>query len=148
MRFFLLCSLFFWSISCWAQQAKKLHFKSVLADTHNDVLSSAVLDGVDISYHTSIGHSDLERWKAGGLDLQFFSVWTDAKPRTAKGFFNDALEEIHMLDTLIAKNASRMMLARTYKDVKKGLRQDKLVSLIGVEGGHMIENDLNKLMEL
>src|SRR5687767_7875230 len=61
-----------------SQRVSKLHFKSVLADTHNDVLSSSMLDGVDISHRVNVGHSDLDRWKEGGLDLQFFSVWTDA----------------------------------------------------------------------
>ena len=41
-----------------------------------------------------------------------------------------------------------MVLARTYKDVTKGVKKEKLVALIGVEGGHMIEDDLNKLQEL
>lgn len=148
MRYFLLIISFPIYLISNGQQVNQLHFKSVVADTHNDILSSAVLDGVDISHRVNVGHSDLDRWKEGGLDLQFFSVWTDAKPRTAGGFFNDAIQEIFMLDTLIAKNSNRMVLARTYKDVKKGLNQNKLVSLIGVEGGHMIEDDMDKLQEL
>ena len=131
-----------------AQNAKKIHTKSVVVDGHNDVLSSSVLDGVDISQRLKEGQADLVRWKEGGLDVQFFSVWTGDKARNPEGYYKDALQEIDSLNVLVLRNASRMVLARNYKEVKKGLRQDKLVALIGVEGGHMIENDLKKLDSL
>jgi len=131
-----------------AQTASHFHKKVILADTHNDVLSSGVLDGVDISNRVNTGHSDLVRWQEGGVDIQFFSVWTDQKPRNSSGFFHDALQEIDSLYRLIKRNPGKMLLAKTYTDVRKGLRQHKLVSLIGVEGGHMIEEDLSKLDSL
>lgn len=131
-----------------AQSVKKIHSKAVLVDTHNDVLSSGVLDGIDISKRVKEGHSDLDRWKEGGVDVQFFSVWTGDKPRNKEGFFQDAKQEIDSLNILVLKNPFRMTLARNYQEVKKGIRQDKLVALIGVEGGHMIENELGKLEEL
>jgi len=136
------------AISSYAQPANKVHYKATLVDTHNDILSSAMLEGKDISHRIKEGHSDLDRWKEGGLDVQFFSVWTDKVPRTKDGFYNDAIHEISLLDTLVQKNPDRMVLARTYKDVTKGIKKEKLVALIGVEGGHMIENDPGKLEEL
>jgi membrane dipeptidase len=132
----------------FSQSASKFHYKATLIDTHNDILSSAMLEGKDISHRIKEGHSDLDRWKEGGLDVQFFSVWTDKVPRTPDGFYSDAIHEINLLDTLVQKNPGRMLLARTYKDVTHGVKHGKLVALIGVEGGHMIENDLNKLQEL
>ncbi|MBL7740440.1 MAG: dipeptidase [Chitinophagaceae bacterium] len=132
----------------YAQSAKKLHKKAILIDTHNDVLSSAVLDGIDISHRVKEGHSDLERWKEGGLDVQFFSVWTGEKARNKEGFFRDAEQQIDSLGILLLKNPQRMTLARTYKEVTRGVHQNKLVALIGVEGGHMIEDDLSKLQQL
>lgn len=136
------------AITVSAQSAKKIHFKAVLVDTHNDVLSSAILDGFDISHRITEGHSDLDRWKEGGLDVQFFSVWTGETARNKEGFFKDATQEIDSLNVLVSKNPDRITLARTYKQVKKGLRKDKIVALIGVEGGHMIEDDMTKLEEL
>ncbi len=131
-----------------AQPVSKLHRKAILVDTHNDVLSSSVLAGKDISHRLSSGHSDLDRWKEGGVDVQFFSVWTDKTPRRKEGFYHDANEEIDSLDHIVGRNPSKMILAANYKDVKKGIREHKLVALIGVEGGHMIEDDLRKLEEL
>ena len=140
--------LVFCSLVGHSQSVKKLHYKAILVDTHNDVLSSSVLEGKDISHRLATGQSDLDRWKEGGVDVQFFSVWTDKTPRNKEGFFKDANEEIDSLDAITLRNASRMMLASTYKEVEKGIHEHKLVALIGVEGGHMIENDLLKLDSL
>ena len=157
MRYLLLISLLALSQVAKTQSARKLHFKAILVDTHNDILSSSVLEGKDISHRLMTGHSDLDRWKEGGLDVQFFSVWTDKTPRNkearpddsvGRGFFKDANQEIDSLEIITLRNHLRMTLATTYKQVKKGIRQQKLVALIGVEGGHMIEDDLNKLDSL
>ena len=145
MRSLLFCLLICCFQNLSAQSAKKFHKKATLVDTHNDVLSSAVLDGKDISHRLSEGHSDLDRWKEGGVDVQFFSVWTDKTPRNKEGFFKDANQQIDSLHAIVLRNPLKMTLATNYKEVKEGIRQDKLVALIGVEGGHMIEDDLNKL---
>ncbi|MBS1653797.1 MAG: membrane dipeptidase, partial [Bacteroidetes bacterium] len=132
----------------FSQSALRLHRKAIVADTHNDVLSSSVLEGKDISHRLTTGHSDLVRWKEGGLDVQFFSVWTGQSPRNKEGFYSDAVQEIDSLNFLVLRNYEKMRMAYTYDDVLKGVRKEKLVCLIGVEGGHMIENDLAKLSEL
>ncbi len=148
MRFTCFVLLLFFYQAINSQSYKKLHDKSVLVDTHNDILSSAMLEGKDISHRIKEGHSDLDRWKEGGLDVQFFSVWTDKVSRNKEGFFKDATQEIDSLNLLIRKNPERIMMARNYKDVKEGIRHKKLVALIGLEGGHMIENDPAKLEDI
>jgi len=131
-----------------AQSVARLHEKAIVVDTHNDCLTDLVLEGKDIATRLETGHSDLYRWKKGGLDLQFFSVWTDKKPRNTEGFFKDALQEIDSLHHIILRNPDRMTTGDSYKEIKRRAHKDKLVSLIGVEGGHMIENDLTKLDSL
>ncbi len=149
MRNTVLVLLLFIANSIIAQSSsEKLHFKAVLVDTHNDVISGPILEGVDISKRGNQSHSDLVRWKEGGLDVQFFSIWTGVKAYNKEGYFKDALQEIDSLKSITAKNPSRIVLAKTYRDVKKGLRKEKIVALIGVEGGHMIEDDMGKLVEL
>lgn len=123
----------------------KLHFKSVLVDTHNDLLTSQTLAGKDVSHKLKEGHSDLPRLKEGGVDVQFFSVWTGETPRNKEGYFKDALQQIDSLELITLRNNNRMALAYNYKQLKKLLRTGKLVGLIGVEGGHMIESDIEKL---
>lgn len=149
MKVYLLLFIFMsFSVIAYSQSYKKFHRKAVVVDGHNDVLSEAVVEGVDIAKHQPAIHSDLPRWKKGGLDVQFFSVWTGDRARNAGGFFRDAVQEIDSLNILVLRNEQDMVLARNFKEVKKGIRQGKLVALIGVEGGHMIENSLQKLDSL
>ncbi len=136
------------SLMTAAQKAARLHEKAIVVDTHNDCLTELTLEGKDIASQLSTGHSDLYRWKKGGLDVQFFSVWTAQTPRRTAGFFHDALEEIDSLHRIILRNPDRMTFGENFRQVKKRAHQGKLVSLIGVEGGHMIEEDLRKLDSL
>ncbi|WP_439883069.1 dipeptidase [Pontibacter sp. MBLB2868] len=126
--------------SAGAQAYKKLHQEAIVVDTHNDVLIS-ILEGMDISKNL-LGktHSDLGRFKKGGVDAQFFSVWSDET-----GNYAFAVAQIDTLKAVIARNKDQMMFATSYDDIMKAVKQKKLASLIGVEGGHMIDNDLGKL---
>ncbi|ANH80209.1 peptidase M19 [Niabella ginsenosidivorans] len=131
-----------------AQNVQKIHQKAILIDGHNDVIYSSIWNGKDISKPVPEGHTDFARWKKGGLDVQFFSVFTDPEPRSKLGLYADANDQIDSLDALIQRNPGTIVLARTYQDILKGIRQKKIVALIGVEGGHMIENDIHKLEAL
>ncbi len=141
----LLCLIF---LQAQPQSIERLHRNAILVDTHNDYLSSAGLAGLDISKRLDSTHSDLIRWKEGGVDVQFFSVFTSQDARNKEGYYKDALQEIDSLDVIVRRNPEKITLAFTYQDVKNGIRDGKLVALIGVEGGHMIEDDLGKLEEL
>ena len=138
----------FFAVIVQSQTGRKLHDRAILVDSHNDCLTSLTLKGKDIATRLETGHSDLYRWKKGGLDVQFFSIWTDKTARNKEGFYRDAVEEIDSLHHIILRNPDRMTFATNYREVKKRAHKDKLVSLIGVEGGHMIENDIGKLESL
>jgi membrane dipeptidase len=129
-----------------AQNARKIHFKSVLIDTHNDVPTTAIDAGVSFDQallHKT--HSDLQRMKEGGVDAQFFSIWCDGLKQNPYAWAN---REIDTVLAWTARNPSKMMQAFTAADIVKAARQNKLAVLFGVEGGHMIENDLGKLEAL
>ena len=143
-KYLLPIPLFFFTICAGAQPAATIHRKAIVVDTHNDVLSSQTLQGIDISVRHEKGHSDLDRWKQGRLDVQFFSIWTGDKPRS-NSFYLDANEEIDSLKRIILRNYNRMTEVTSYRSIKRAVRKNKLASLIGVEGGHMIEDDLAKL---
>lgn len=148
MRKYLLSIIFFLlPLCCVAQSPEVIHRKAIVVDTHNDVLSSQTLEGVDISTRQTKGHSDLDRWREGRLDVQIFSVWTGEKPR-GKSFYLDANEEIDSLKRLILRNYSRMAEITSYRSIKRAVKKNKLACLIGVEGGHMIEDDMAKLQAL
>ncbi|MCR6721597.1 MAG: dipeptidase [Chitinophagaceae bacterium] len=131
-----------------SQNLQRFHRKATLVDTHNDALSELVLEGKDLAQPLNVGHSDLYRWRAGGMNIQFMSVFTGDKARNKEGYYADANQEIDSLSILVLRNHEQLALARNMKEIKRGMRLKKLVMLIGVEGGHMIEDDMAKLEAL
>lgn len=129
-----------------AQRYKKIHFQSILVDTHNDIPSTAIEKNVSFDQDLKTKtHSDLQRMKEGGVDAQLFSVWCDGNKENPYAWAN------REIDTVLAwtnRNPGKMMQAFTVDDIKKAVKQKKLAVLFGMEGGHMIENDLSKLEAL
>src|ERR1700716_4226163 len=123
MRFLLFFVFVCFSFSDNAQsvKVKKLHEKAILVDTHNDVLSSLTLEGKNISNRLNEGHSDLYRLREGGVDVQFFSIWTGEKARNPEGFYRDAIQEIDSLEAIALRSYDMMTLATNFGEVKKGL---------------------------
>lgn len=81
-RLFLAITGIVFALGIHAQQGKKIHFGSILIDTHNDIPSTAIDEGV--SFDQSLKnktHSDLQRMLAGGVDAQFFSIWCDGNKK-------------------------------------------------------------------
>lgn len=140
---FLLPAILLVPDTIFAQSAKKIHFKSILIDTHNDIPTTAIDKGVSFDQpllHKT--HSDLQRMKEGGVDAQFFSIWCDGLKLNPYAWAN------REIDTVLAwtnRNPDKMMQAFTASDIIEAAKQKKLAVLFGVEGGHMIENDLTKL---
>jgi len=143
----LLSTLFFCLIctTIFAQNAKKLHENAIVVDTHNDFLSQAVDKGYNFEDNLlGKAHSDLGRMIKGGLDVQIFSVWCDARP-DAYAFAN---REIDSLYSLVKRSNNKMAIAYTPKDIRYNLKHHIQTAMMGMEGGHMIEDDINKLDSL
>jgi membrane dipeptidase len=126
-----------------AQSYKKIHRTAIVVDSHNDILMktvdlSLVLDK-DLTGKT---HSDLARWKQGGLDVQIFSVYCDGDRKNPFAYANQAMDS---LDAVVARNPDKIVKVANYKELLKAVKQHKIAAMFGVEGGHMIEDDLNKL---
>lgn len=126
-----------------AQSYQKIHDKAIVVDTHNDILMKAVDKGFvfdkDLKGKT---HSDLARLKQGGLDVQLFSVYCDGD---AKNPFAYANKEMDNLDAVVARNPDKIVKVANYAELLKVIKQKKIAAMFGVEGGHMIEDDLKKL---
>jgi membrane dipeptidase len=146
--FLLLTWSIFFSYSVHGQASKKLHFKSTVIDTHNDFISTGIEKGKSFDQSLKgVTHSDLFRMKEGGIDVQIFSIFCDENygNGTAFAFAN---REIDTLYATLKRNPSSMHLVKSPQDLQEAVRSNKLGSMIGVEGGHMIEDDLNKLIQL
>lgn len=142
--FFLTAALFATSLP--AQSYQKIHRKAIVIDTHNDILMKAVDQGVsfdqDLSGKTM---TDLARWKKGGLDVQVFSVYCDGDQQNAYAFAN---REMDSLDAVVARNPDQIEKVADYAALLKAVKHHRIAAMFGVEGGHMIENDLSKLEAL
>ena len=134
------------ALSC--SSYKKLHKNAVVIDTHNDILTTAFEKNVSIDQSLKgKTHSDLDRLKEGGVDIQVFSVWCDGSFADGRAF-DRASQQLDTLYRWIMRNPTRMMLVRNNSELDLALKNKMLGCMIGVEGGHMIEDDLEKLQDL
>ena len=125
---------------------KEIHNESILIDTHNDILMKALDKGVMFDQDlTGKTHSDLDRWKKGGLDVQIFSVFSDGG---VKNPYSIANSQMDILDELVSRNSNKIIKVANVKEILKAVKEKKIAAMFGVEGGHMIEDDLLKLEAL
>jgi membrane dipeptidase len=143
MRIYILIIFLLATSRLYAQSFEKIHNDAIVVDTHNDILSQTMEKGFvfdrDLKGKT---HSDLIRWKEGGVDVQFFSVWCSG---AQKNPFKFAVRQMDSLDAVTKRNPNKIALASDSRTLMEIVKQNKMAALIGVEGGHMIENDLTKL---
>lgn len=126
-----------------AQDYQKVHSKATVVDSHNDIISKSIDMGVSMDNDLrGKTHSDLARFKQGGVDVQFFSVWCDG---TKENPYRWANREMDTLYAVAARNPDKIVIVKSVKELKKTVKQGKMAAMFGVEGGHMIENDLSKI---
>jgi len=126
-----------------AQPYKKLHFKSIVVDTHNDFLSVALDKHLAMDEDLKgKSQSDLQRWKDGGVDVQIFSVWCDGNKKAPYAWANTQMDT---LAAVVRRNPGKIAMVGNTEELLKAVKEKKFAAMFGVEGGHMIENDLNKL---
>ena len=128
-------------------EVMRVHRSTLLIDTHNDVPTRTV-DGFDIGSHTGTGHTDIARLKEGGVGAQFFAVYVAASYVTGNRSANRTLQ---MIDTvrhdIIDRYPNDFMLAISAKDIEEAHRRGKIAALMGIEGGHAIEDSLRLLRD-
>jgi membrane dipeptidase len=132
----------------FSQKADKLHKKAILADTHNDVISQVVLPGAKMEDDlTGKAHTDIARMISGGVDVQMFSIFCDET--FGKGTaFAMANRQMDSLDNIIGRHPDVFLKATGPADIKKAQKAGKIACMMGVEGGHMIEDRLDYLDSL
>ena len=126
-----------------AQSYKKIHSDAIVVDSHNDILSQTtdygyIIDN-DLRGKTS---TDLSRLKEGGVDVQFFSVFCDGNQINPFALANRQMDS---LDAVLKRNPDKIVKAANSSELYNAVKQNKIAAMFGIEGGHMIENDLDKL---
>jgi membrane dipeptidase len=132
-------------------RAKRILRETPLIDGHNDLpwriredsIARGNVDAYDLRKRTP-GHTDLDRLKKGMVGAQFWSVYTPGEYRDS-GYARVQLEQIDIARRVIAKYPDRLALALSAADIRRDFKQGKIGSLLGLEGGHAIENSLGAL---
>jgi membrane dipeptidase len=134
-------------------EGRKVHFESFVFDGHNDLpweirKADSSFDKRDIRQAQPKMHTDIPRLKQGGVGAQFWSVYVPAETAKKGTALHDTLEQIQLVKTMIARYSDVFEAARTAADVERIVKNGKIASLIGVEGGHSIEDSLENLRRL
>jgi membrane dipeptidase len=137
-----------------SERARALHASAILVDGHNDLPWEVRLEspsgfvGYDLSRRLERGHTDIPRLRAGGVKAQFWSVYVPANLAKRGGATRTTLEQIDFVHRLVARYPEAFELALSTADIERIARSGKIASLIGIEGGHSIENSLGALRML
>ena len=124
-----------------SEHARKLHLSSIVLDTHDDTTQRFFTNTYDIAKRNPDGHVDIPRMREGGMNAIFFSIWIDGRIMGPQAV-QKALDQIDAVRENVRKNSKDMALARTAEDVRRAHKDGKIAALMGVEGGHMIGNDI------
>jgi membrane dipeptidase len=129
-------------------RAQKIHDSALVIDTHADTTQRFLDEGFDIGSTdpNDKGHISLDKARRGNLGAEFFSIWVE--PETNQGHF--ARHTFDLIDSVYeqaARHPDRMMMAFSTADIERAHREHKLAALMGIEGGHSIENDMHLLRD-
>src|SRR6202050_5332737 len=127
-----------------SQKARDLHFSSIVIDTHDDTTQRLLDPNFDLGVGHTDGSVDIPRMREGGLDAIFFSIYIPgsiAGPRAVQL----ALEKIEPGRRQITHYPNDLALATTAAEVRSAFAARKIAVLMGVEGGHMINDDLKNV---
>jgi membrane dipeptidase len=124
-----------------SERARKLHFSSIVVDTHDDTTQRFLDAKFDLGDRALNGSIDIPRMKEGGLGAIFFSVWIPSKV-TGPEAVHRALEQIDAVREQVHKHPRDIVLATTAGEIREAHKKGQIAALLGVEGGHMINSDL------
>ncbi len=129
-------------------KARAIQESAIVVDTHADTPQRFLDEGFDIGSTdpNDVGHISLDKARRGNLGAEFFSIWVD--PGTNEGHF--ARHTFDLIDSVYeqaAHHPDRMMMAFSVADIERAHKEHKLAALMGIEGGHSIENDMHLLRD-
>ena len=128
--------------------ARKIHQECLLVDGHNDLpwklrtKAGSSFEQVDLTKPQPQFHTDIPRLRQGGVGAQFWSAYVPPDARHENKAAHVALEQIDLIRRMVTRYPESFELALTADDVLRIRQSGKIAALIGVEGGHAIENSL------
>jgi membrane dipeptidase len=128
-----------------ADRAKQLHDRAIVVDSHDDTTQRLVDDKTfKIEARDPKGNIDIPRMREGGLDALFFSIWVPSEV-TGPPAVKKAMDQIDAVREAARLHPNDFLLATTAADVRRAVADRKIAALMGMEGGHMIDDDMRLL---
>jgi membrane dipeptidase len=126
---------------------RELHDAAIVVDGHNDVLMR-VIKGHSIEIESTNGHSDLPRFKQGGLDVQLFSIWVPPRNKTAAAAWDYAVREIDSLDAITKRNPWLIEKTLTGSQLISTVQRKAIAAVYAIEGCHPAGGSLENIRKL
>jgi len=134
-------------------QVKQWLTEIYIWDGHNDLPwalrdNAQPVKSIDLRVAQPKYHTDIPRLRAGGVGAQFWSVYVPANTRKVGEAFQTTMEQIQIVQDLVTKFPDTFAFCGSSDEVLAARKEGKIASLVGMEGGHSIENSLEKLRKL
>ncbi|MDX2031554.1 MAG: dipeptidase [Blastocatellia bacterium] len=131
------------------KRAAQLHRQAIVIDTHNDVTSPLTDEGYDLGARDASGkiQTDIPRMKEGGLDAEFFAIYVASSYAREGGAARRALDMIDGVYEQVRRHPQSLEMAYTAADIRRIHRAGRAAALMGIEGGHAIEDSLSALRQ-
>jgi len=129
------------------EKAMRLHKSAIIVDTHEDVPEALEQKWIDLSARNTEGHVDIPRWREGGVTAPFLAAYVNADfaKKETGGSAKKALEFIDLIHRLVDDHPKDLVFADSVAAIRQAKKDGKIAILIGIEGGHAIEDSLGAL---
>lgn len=135
-----------------SHRSRRVYRDAIVIDTHNDMFTRVLDEGLDpdVRHTASESHTDIPRLVESGITAQFMAAWVDAPYALARPdeSFARAMRYVDAIHATVERNPDALLLATETEGIERAKREGKVAILIGVEGGHAIEDSLENLREL
>ena len=137
------------------QKALKIHRRAIIVDGHNDITSPMYDESFDLAsdsrgkFHLDGDpfHTDLQRFKSSGITGEFFSIYVDGSYAKTGGAARRAMDLIDATWREVERHPNQLTACTTAAEIRQAKRRNRICALMGIEGGHAIENSLAALRD-
>ena len=128
-------------------KARRLHARAIVVDTHVDAPYRLEKKWADVGERGATPHFDIPRALEGGLTAPFLAIYVPASFAEAGGAAREALDLIDLVQRVVQAHPKDLTAAGSVADIRQAKRDRKIAVLMGIEGGHAIEDSLGALRE-
>jgi len=128
-------------------RAQRLHARAIVVDSHVDAPYTLEKKWADVAVRGATPHFDLPRAREGGLTAPFFAVYVPASYEDAGGAAREALDLIDLVQRVVDAHPGDLVRAASVEEIRRAKRDRKIAVLMGIEGGHAIEDSLGTLRQ-